>query len=96
MNGTSIMSNSVDSMLGDLSNAPIKAESQVHQEPSQREKTEFFAFLDMFQGLTKDIRGLQAKVRELSPKNEKLLTENYDLKLENIRLQLNWRYKSFG
>ena len=94
-NGTSTTTNiSVESMLGDLTHTPIIAESPVYHTPGERWKTEFFAFLDIIQGLTNDIRSLQAKVSELSSKNEKLLIDNYDLKLENIRLKFNSTYSS--
>ena len=90
VHGTSIMSNiSVDSKLGDFTYTPMNAESHVYYAPGEGKKTEYFAFLDIFQGVTNDIRGLQATLSELSSKNEKLLPESYDLKLENMRLESN-------
>ena len=94
-NGTSTTTNiSVESMLGDLNHTPINAESHVYHTPGEKGKTEIFAYLDIVQGLTNDIRSLQAKVSEFLSKNEKLLIDSYDLKLKNIRLKFNSTYSS--
>ena len=54
------MSNiTADSMLGDLLKNPMNTDHPEHQTHGKEEKTESFAYLNIFQSVTIDIRGLQ-------------------------------------